>query len=98
MEQGRNASFDLQQANAIFSGGRVPLALDNLKIIASQNSNASINANATTNKTEVQLSNSSIAVNGANPGDITIVTDSLSRISLPYRILTTAKITTHPGD
>jgi len=97
LSQITNVDVNLQNGNAIFSGTRVPMSLDNLKIVALQNSNASLIGNTTIKNMDVQLSNSSVSVNEATPGNISIITDSISRISLPYKLFSTAKITTTTG-
>lgn len=94
MENSQNAVLSLRNSTAIFSGKRTALSLESLKLQATDNSKASIEQNAFVRNLNVHLLNSSFSYNENNPVNVSILTDSISRISLPYKLLTTAKITT----
>lgn len=87
-----NPVIYLTKSQAYFSGADSPLRLDNLKINASDGSTASFRGNIRVNQLDLQLSNSGIEAPEGDFGQLSIVTDSLSRISLQSKLLLKASI------
>jgi len=90
----RNAVVHLQKSTAYFSGTNRPLQLGHVKLFASDGSRASFQDNVQVNNLEVQLSNSSLEYGDGDFGQLSIVTDSLSRLSLSSKHLLKANIKT----
>jgi hypothetical protein len=85
----------LKKSEAFFSASEGPLRFGNLKIVASDSSTALFYGNTQINQLDVQLSNSAIEYPQGNlTGRLSIVTDSLSRISLQSKHLLKADIKT----
>ena len=89
-----NPVIYLQKSQAIFSGTEAPLQFGHVKVIASDSSGAFFYGNTQVSHLEVQLFNSSIDYGHGNFGQLSIVTDSLSRISLQSKHLLKANIKT----
>jgi hypothetical protein len=89
-----NPVMFLQKSSAIFPGERGPLQLGHLRIIASDNSLVLFHDNTRVDHLDIQLSNSALESNQGNFSQLSIVTDSLSRISLPAKQLLKATIKT----
>jgi hypothetical protein len=83
----------LQKSQAIFSESQRPLKLGHLRVVASDSSLAMFQGNTQVAHLDVRLSNSAIESNNSDFSQLTIVTDSLSRISLPAKQLLKATIT-----
>lgn len=83
----------LQNSKAVF-GAVGPLRLGRLKLAASGNSTALFVDNVQVNDLEVQLSGSAIEDMQGNFDSLTIITDSISRISLQSKHLLKANIKT----
>lgn len=84
----------LQKSDAVFLESTTPFQLDHVKLIASNSSKAVFRGNTQVNHLDVQLSNSTLEYNEGDAGQLSIVTDSISRISLQSKNLLKAKITT----
>jgi hypothetical protein len=93
-KENNNPVIYLRKSQAFFMGVHNPFRLGNVKIIAADSSMAVFNGNNQVNSLDVQLTNSSIDYNEGNVGQLSILTDSASRIGLQYRHLLKAKITT----
>lgn len=89
-----NPIIYLDKSRAYFSGKDSPLRLDSLKITAANGSSASFQGNTQVNHLDLQLSNSGIEAPEGDFGQLSIVTDSLSRISLQSKLLLKAAIRT----
>jgi hypothetical protein len=89
-----NPLIYLQNARAIFPGEPGPIQFGHLRIVASDNSMVLIQGNTQADHLDVQLSNSVIETGEGNFGQLSILTDSLSRISLPAKQLLKANIKT----
>jgi hypothetical protein len=89
-----NPVIYLHRSNVIFSGVKSPLQLESVKVAASDSSTVSFPGNTQVSNLEVQLSNSSIEYGGGDFGQLSIITDSVSRISLQSKHLFKAKIRT----
>jgi hypothetical protein len=89
-----NTGLYLQKSSAIFEGTNNPLRFGHMKIFASGNSIASFEGNTQISNFEVQLLTSAIEYGEGNFDQLSIVTDSVSRISLQTKNLLKAKITT----
>jgi hypothetical protein len=89
-----NPTIYLQKSHAVFPGEQTPLSLGHLRLIASDRSGALFRGNTQVAHLDVRLSNSSIEATKGNWGQLSIVTDSLSRISLPAKQLLKATIRT----
>ena len=88
----------LTNSRAVFSGTGAPFRLDQLKVVASDSSSVSFLGSTVVNRLDVQLSNSVFKFEDKDgPGEIFIVTDSLSRLSLPAKQLLKADIQTIPS-
>lgn len=83
----------LQNSKADFGAGG-PLRLGRLKLVASGNSTALFVGNVQANDLEVQLSGSAIEDMQGDFGRLTIITDSISRVSLQSKHLLKANIKT----
>lgn len=90
---GNDPVIYLQNSKAVF-GEAGPLQLGRLKLVASENSTALFVGNTQTNDLEVQLSGSILEDIEGNFGSLTIITDSISRISLQSKHLLKANIKT----
>ncbi|MEI9947366.1 MAG: hypothetical protein WDN26_24535 [Chitinophagaceae bacterium] len=94
----KNAQPDLvihlQRSHAIFFEPAMPFLLGHVKVVASDSSIAAFQGITQVNNLEVQLSNSALEYNEGNAGQLSIVTDSISRLSLQSKNLLKAKITT----
>jgi hypothetical protein len=93
-----NTVIYLQKSRAVFFESGAPSMLGHVKIIASDSSVAAFHGNTHVSNLEVQLSNSALEYNEGDAGQLSIVTDSLSRLSLQSKQLLKAKITTSPGN
>jgi hypothetical protein len=93
-----NTVINLQQSHAVFVESAVPFLLGHIKVVASDNSIIAFQDNTQVNHLEVQLSNSALEFNKGNAGQLSIVTDSISRLSLQSKLLFKAKITTTPDN
>jgi hypothetical protein len=71
-----------------------PLRFGHMKVFASDSSTAKFQGNTQIGNFEVQLSNSAIDYGEGNFDQLSIVTDSVSRITLQTKQLLKAKITT----
>ncbi|MEO5564491.1 MAG: hypothetical protein ABIR18_13680 [Chitinophagaceae bacterium] len=91
-----NPVIYLQKTHALFLDKNNPLLLQHVKLVASDSSTAAFHGNIQVNDLEVQLSNSALEYNEGDAGTLSIVTDSVSRISLLSKHLLKAKITTIP--
>ena len=91
---GNNAVIFLKKSKVYFSGADAPFQLGNMRIVATDSSSASFHDNIQLNQLDVQLSQSAIECTDGNFGQVSIVTDSLSRISLPSKHLLKATIKT----
>ena len=99
IEQGKkiaqnNPVFYLEKSEVHFSGGRSGLQFGHVKLVASDSSTASFKGNTQVANLDVQLLNSSINCSEGNFSQVSIVTDSLSRISLQSKDLLKANIKT----
>lgn len=90
---GNDPVIYLQNSKAVF-GAEGPVRLGRLKLVASGNSTASFVGNVQANDLEVQLSGSAIEDMQGDFGRLTIITDSLSRVSLQSKHLLKANIKT----
>jgi hypothetical protein len=88
-----NPVIYLQGSAALFSGTEDPLEFGHMKVVALDSSIATFHGNTQVNNLEVQLSRSAIEYNDGNIGQLSILTDSVSRISLQTKHLLKAKIT-----
>lgn len=84
----------LQKSKAFFSGRESPLQLGRVKVLASDNSTAEFHGNTQISRLDVQLSGSSLELTEGTFGQLSILTDSLSHISLPAKHLVKATIKT----
>jgi len=93
-----NPVIYLQKSEALFSGNSGPLQLGQVKLVATDSSTASFIGNTQVNNLDVQLSNSALEYSEGNLGQLSIQTDSLSRISLQskYLLKTNIKTTVPP--
>jgi hypothetical protein len=89
-----NTAIYLQKSAALFSATESPLQFEYIKVQASDSSIVTFHGNTQVNNLEVQLSKSSIEYGDGNLGQLSIMTDSVSRISLQTKHLLKAKITT----
>ena len=89
-----NAAFLLNKSDVYFSSTRKGLQFGNVKVVASDSSNAYFYRNTQVANLEVQLANSGIVCTEGNFNQISIVTDSLSRIALQTKDLLKANIKT----
>ena len=89
-----NAELHLQKSSALFFGTDNPLRFGHMKIVASDSSIAKFQGNTQISQFEVQLSASAIEYGEGNFDQLSIITDSVSRISLQTKHLLKAKITT----
>ena len=92
-----NPVIYLQKSRAVFGEDANQFQLGHLKVIASDSSIASFQGHTQVNNLEVMLSNSALEYNEENAGQLSIVTDSVSRLSLPFKHFLKAKITTVPN-
>ena len=84
----------LQNSRAIFPGNQGPFSLGHLRIVASDNSGVYFRGNTQVARLDVRLLNSEIEATESDFGQLSIETDSLSRISLPAKQLLKATIGT----
>ncbi|HVF82488.1 MAG TPA: hypothetical protein VM884_11160 [Flavisolibacter sp.] len=89
---GNNPVIYLQNSQAFFSGEAGPLQFGQVKVEASDSSTLAFQGNTQVNTLEVKLLNSTIEYTEGNFGQLSIVTDSLSRISLQSKHLLKANI------
>lgn len=89
-----NPVIYLQKSQADFSGEKIPLVFGHVKLAASDNSLVLFQGDTQIDDLFIQLSNSSIEHREGRLGQLSIVTDSLSRIALQAKHLLNAKITT----
>jgi hypothetical protein len=89
-----NPVIYLEKSTAVFSGAGKPLQFGHVKVVASNGSTLTFKGNTQVDHLEVQLLNSSIEYSKGNPGQLSIVTDSLSHISLSSNHLLKANIKT----
>lgn len=93
---GNNPVIDLQRSQIIFSGERGSLLFDQLKLTAADSSAVLFEGDTQISDLVIQLSNSAIEHKEGKLGQLSILTDSLSRIALQAKHLLNAKITTTP--
>jgi hypothetical protein len=93
-----NTVINLQRSHAVFINSATPFLLGHVKVVASDNSLVAFHDNTQVNHLEIQLSNSALEFNKGNAGQLSIVTDSISRLSLQSKLLFKAKITTTPDN
>lgn len=91
-----NSVIYLQQSHMLFLDRNNPLRFNHIKVIASDSSVAAFHGDIIVNDLNVHLSNSAIEYNAGDAGNLSILTDSVSRISLQSKLLLKAKITTSP--
>ena len=89
-----NPVIYLNKSHVRFSPTETMFQLGHVKIVATDSSSASFQGNTQVNLLEVQLSRSSIEYQDGDFGQMSIVTDSLSRISLQSKHLLKANIKT----
>ena len=89
-----NPVIYLDKSRVLFSGEKSPLAIEQLKVVASDNSIVSFKGNTQVAQLEVQLLNSLIDCGEGNFNQLSIATDSLSRISLQSKHFLKANIKT----
>ncbi len=92
-----NPVIHLHKSVFIFNEYRQPIRLSLVKLYASDSSLASFNDHTQIDQLEVQLNNSRLEYHDGDPGQLSIMTDSLSRLSLLSKHLLKAKITTIPN-
>ena len=92
-----NPVLFLKNSNITFLPRNEPYLLGAVKLIASDNSSASFQGNTQINQLDVQLSNSTLEYNRGEVGQLNILTDSVSRLSLQTKHFLKAKITTTPN-
>jgi hypothetical protein len=83
----------LQNSKAFFFGEGHRFKFGHVKIFASDSSSAEFHHKTDVDNLEVQLSNSTIQYSDGKLGQLSIITDSLSIMALPYKHLMNAKIT-----
>lgn len=93
-----NPSIYLKRSHVLFLDKDNPLQLGHVKLTASDSSIASFLGTIHVGRLEAQLYNSALEYNEGNVGEISIVSDSVSRISLRSKHLLKAKITTVPNN
>lgn len=91
---GNNPVIYLKKSWVLFSGADDSLRLGHIKVVASDSSTVAFGGNTLVNHLDVQLSRSSIKDTDGNFDQLSIVTDSLSRISLQAKHLVKANIKT----
>lgn len=89
-----NPVFHLQQSQIFFQGIKNKLSLGRVRITATDSSAAIFQGNTHVDTLDVQLSGSSIDYMDGNFGQLSILTDSISRISLQTKHLLRANIRT----
>lgn len=89
-----NPVIYLQKSHALFSGETTPLRLGRVKIVATDGSTAAFQGHTQIGELDVRLSTSSIDCSEGNFDRLSIITDSLSRISLQAKHLVKANIKT----
>ncbi len=97
-DEKNNTAIYLQRSHAVFSKSTSPFLLGQIKLIASDSSTAAFHGNTRVDQLEVQLSNSALEYNEGEAGQLSVVTDSISRLSLQFKHLLKAKITTIPNN
>jgi hypothetical protein len=97
-DTGNNPVIYLQRSHAVFLKSTTPFLLGHVKVVASDSSIAAFHPNIQVNHLDAQLSNSALEYNEGDVGELSIVTDSISRISLQSKHLLKAKITTVPNN
>jgi hypothetical protein len=93
-EAPNNPVIHLQKSEVFFPGEQNPLSLGHLRLFASDSSLVLFRGNTQVAHLDVRLSNSSIETTEGDFSKLTIVTDSLSRISLSAKQLLKANIST----
>ena len=91
-----SSTIYLQKSKVYFSADEGQLQLGNIKIVAADSSFATFMDNTQVAQLDVQLSKSSIEYRDGDFGQMSIITDSLSRISLQSKHLLKANIKTIP--
>lgn len=89
-----NPVIYLTKSEAFFSGAKNNFRQGNIKIVASDSSTAVFYSNSYVAQLDVRLSNSAIEYRDGDFGQLSIETDSLSRISLQSKHLLKANIKT----
>lgn len=87
-----NPVIYLKKSQAVFSGAENRFNLGQMKVVASDSSTVLFFGNTQISNLEVQLSNSSFEFGEGNIGQLSIITDSLSRLSLQSKHLLKANI------
>lgn len=93
-----NPVIYLQKSHAVFVKSATPFLMGHVTIIASDSSSAVFQGNTQVNHLELQLSKSTLEYNEGDAGQLSIVTDSLSRLYLQSKHLLKAKISTVPNN
>lgn len=93
-----NTVIYLQRSHATFFESTNPFLLGHIKVVASDRSIAAFHGNTQVDHLEVQLSNSTLEYNEGDAGQLSIATDSISRLSLQSKHFLKAKITTIPNN
>jgi hypothetical protein len=88
-----NPVFYLQNSHIFFSGTQLPMRFGQMKIVA-DSSTVTFYGNTFVNQLELQLSNSTIEHTKGNLGQLSIITDSLSRLSFQSKDFMKATIKT----
>jgi hypothetical protein len=91
---GSNSVIYLKKSRVFFTSAEGPFQLGNIKIVATDSSSAFFRDNTQVNQLDVQLTQSAIEYKDGDFGQMSIVTDSLSRISLQSKHLLKANIKT----
>ncbi|MFL5773410.1 MAG: hypothetical protein ACJ75F_09645 [Flavisolibacter sp.] len=87
-----NPVLHLQHSNIIFSGEYMPFSLEHVKLDASDHSAILFHSKTNVNQMEVRLMNSRFEYDEGELGELSIETDSVSRIALPSKLLMKANI------
>ena len=92
-----NPVIYLSKSQALFPETYDTFLSGHIKLVASDSSIATFHGNTQVNRLEVQLSHSALEYGEGDAGELSIVTDSISRISLQSKHLLKANITTAPN-
>jgi hypothetical protein len=92
-----NPVIYLQKSQCLFSEDSDLLQFGHMKVMASDSSGVAFHGNTQVNDLDVQLSNSSMEYMDGNLGQLSILTDPVSRISLQSKHLAKTKVTTKPN-
>lgn len=89
-----NPVINLQHSSIVFSGSNRPMQFGNMKLSASDHSEILFDDDVAVDSLDLQLSKSSIRYNEGHLQQLSIATDSASRLSLQSKYLLNAKIRT----